>query len=93
MGRSPAGDSVAGLCPGGRVFIEVGLFPNTDFILDLVETNERGEIKVDRYGQTGVRGVFAAGDATDGHDKQVIIAAGEGAAAALEASKYLVKQV
>lgn len=75
------------------VFIEVGLYPNTDFLLDLVETNERGEIKVDRHGQTGVRGLFAAGDATDSHDKQIVIAAGEGAAAALAAFEYLVKQV
>lgn len=75
------------------LFIEIGLFPNTDFVLDLVETNERGEIKVDRHGATGVRGIFAAGDATDGHDKQIIIAAGEGAKAALAAFEYLVKQV
>jgi alkyl hydroperoxide reductase subunit F len=75
------------------VFIEIGLFPQTDFVLDLVETNERGEIKVDRHGQTGVRGIFAAGDATDSHDKQIIIAAGEGAKAALGAFEYLVKQV
>lgn len=64
------------------VFIEIGLFPQTDFVLDLVETNERGAIKVDRHGQTGVRGIFAAGDATDSHDKQIVIAAGEGAKAA-----------
>ena len=75
------------------VFIEIGLFPNTDFVLDLVETNERGEIRVDRHGQTGVRGIFAAGDATDNHDKQIIIAAGEGAKAALAVFEYLVKQV
>ncbi|HEV8714835.1 MAG TPA: glutaredoxin 3 [Candidatus Binatia bacterium] len=75
------------------VFIEIGLFPQTDFLLDLLETNERGEIKVDRHGQTGVRGIFAAGDATDSHDKQIVIAAGEGAAAALAAFEYLVKQV
>jgi alkyl hydroperoxide reductase subunit F len=75
------------------VFIEIGLFPNTDFVLDLVETNERGEIKVDRHGATGVRGIFAAGDATDSHDKQIIVAAGEGAKAALAAFEYLVKQV
>jgi len=75
------------------VFIEIGLFPNTEFVLDLVETNERGEIKVDRHGQTGVRGVFAAGDATDGHDKQIVIATGDGARAALAAFEYLVKQV
>ncbi len=75
------------------VFIEIGLFPQTDFVLDLIETNERGEIKVDRHGQTGVRGIFAAGDATDSHDKQIVIAAGEGAKAALAAFEYLVKQV
>lgn len=75
------------------VFIEIGLFPQTDFVLDLVETNDRGEIKVDRHGQTGVRGVFAAGDATDSHDKQIVIAAGEGAKAALAAFEYLVTQV
>ncbi len=75
------------------VFIEIGLFPQTDFLLDLVETNEQGEIKVDRHGQTGVRGIFAAGDATDSHDKQIVIAAGEGAKAALAAFEYLVKQV
>lgn len=75
------------------VFIEIGLFPQTDFALDLVETNERGEIKVDRHGQTGVRGVFAAGDATDSRDKQIVIAAGEGAKAALAAFAYLVTQV
>src|SRR5215475_12879692 len=75
------------------VFIEIGLFPQTDFVLDLLETNTQGEILVDRHGQTGVRGIFAAGDATDSHDKQIIIAAGEGAKAALAAFEYLVKQV
>jgi alkyl hydroperoxide reductase subunit F len=75
------------------VFIEIGLFPQTDFVLDLLKTNAQGEIQVDRHGQTGVRGIFAAGDATDSHDKQIIIAAGEGAKAALAAFEYLVKQV
>ena len=75
------------------VFIEIGLFPNSDFALDLVETNEFGEIKVDRIGDTGVRGVFAAGDVTDNHEKQVVVAAGEGARTALAAFEYLVMQV
>jgi len=75
------------------VFIEIGLFPNTDFVRDLVETNELGEIIVDTHGQTGVRGIFAAGDAIESHDKQVIIAAGEGAKAALGAFDYHIKQV
>jgi alkyl hydroperoxide reductase subunit F len=74
------------------VFIEVGLFPNSDFVLDLVDTNRRGEIMVDDGGSTGVRGVFAAGDVTDNHDKQVVVAAGEGAKAALAAFDYLIRQ-
>jgi alkyl hydroperoxide reductase subunit F len=75
------------------VFIETGIFPNSEFALDLLETNELGEIKVDRYGQTGVRGIFAAGDVTDSHEKQIILAAADGARAALGASEYLVRQV
>jgi alkyl hydroperoxide reductase subunit F len=75
------------------VFVEVGLYPNTEFALDLLKTNERGEISVDAHGLTGVRGIFAAGDATESHDKQIVIAAGEGARAALAAFEYLVTQV
>ena len=75
------------------VFIEIGLFPNSDFALDLVETNERGEVKVDRIGDTGVRGIFAAGDVTDNREKQIVVSAGEGARAALAAFEYLIKQV
>ncbi|GAB4267945.1 MAG: hypothetical protein Kow00122_21460 [Thermoleophilia bacterium] len=74
------------------VFVEVGLQPQTDFVLDLVETNEIGEIKVDGHGRTGVPGVFAAGDAIDMHDKQIVMATGQGARAALAAFEYLVKR-
>ncbi len=77
-------------CDG--VFIEIGYMPNTDFVLDLLDTNERGEILVDRRCHTGVRGVFAAGDCTDVHDKQIVIAVAEGATAALSAFEYLVTQ-
>ena len=55
--------------------------------------NDRGEIIVDSRGRTGVRGVFAAGDCTDTHDKQIVISVGEGAKAALAAFEYLVAQV
>jgi len=74
------------------VFVEIGLEPNTGFALDLVETNEAGEIKVDERGRTGVRGVFAAGDCTDVPDKQIVVATGDGAKAALAAFEYLVSQ-
>ncbi len=74
------------------VFIEVGLSPNSDLVLDLAHTNQRGEIVVDAKGDTGVRGVFAAGDVTATKDKQIVIAAGEGAKAALAAFEYLITQ-
>jgi alkyl hydroperoxide reductase subunit F len=73
------------------VFVEVGLFPNSDFMLDLAETNEVGEVHVNGT-DTGVRGVFAAGDVTDNQDKQIVVAAGEGAKAALAAFQYLISQ-
>jgi alkyl hydroperoxide reductase subunit F len=74
------------------VFIEVGLSPNSDLALDLVSSNQRGELVVDEMGDTGVRGVFAAGDVTATKDKQIVIAAGEGAKAALAAFDYLITQ-
>jgi len=77
----------------GGVLIEVGLAPNSGFVLDLVETNQRGEIRIDRDGDTGVNGIFAAGDVTDIRFKQIIISAGAGARVALAASDYLMRQV
>jgi alkyl hydroperoxide reductase subunit F len=74
------------------VFIEVGLSPNSEPLLDLASTNDRGEVVVDAMGDTGVRGVFAAGDVTAQKDKQIVIAAGEGAKAALAAFDYLITQ-
>ncbi|MBU3912417.1 MAG: FAD-dependent oxidoreductase [Candidatus Omnitrophica bacterium] len=70
------------------IFVEVGLIPNSDFVKG-VDKNERGEIKVNSYNRTNVPGIFAAGDATDVPEKQIIIAAGEGAKATLEVFKYL----
>ena len=74
------------------VFIEVGLSPNSELVLDLARTNQRGEVIVDEWGDTGIRGVFAAGDVTANKDKQIVIAAGEGAKAALAAFDYLISQ-
>ena len=74
------------------VFIEIGLFPNSDFMLDLADTNVDGEVHVTGRTDTGVRGVFAAGDVTDNQDKQIVVAAGEGAQAAIAAFEYLISQ-
>ncbi|MBI5701398.1 FAD-dependent oxidoreductase [Candidatus Saganbacteria bacterium] len=70
------------------VFVEVGLIPNTQFI-GLVKKNDLGEIVIDSDTNTSVNGIFAAGDVTNGFDKQIIIAAGEGAKAALAVFRYL----
>ncbi len=74
----------------GGVFIEMGLFPNSGLVLDLLETNKRGEITIDSNGHTSVSGIFAAGDVTDVHDKQIVIAVAAGANAALAAFEYLI---
>ncbi|MFH1478282.1 MAG: FAD-dependent oxidoreductase [Candidatus Omnitrophota bacterium] len=70
------------------IFVEIGLIPNS-FFIDGVEKNKAGEIKVNSYNETNIPGIFAAGDVTDIPEKQIIIAAGEGAKAALSAFRYL----
>lgn len=74
------------------VFIEIGLLPNSDLVIGTLETNRQGEIVTDNMCRTGISGVFACGDVTSVPFKQVIIAAGEGAKAALSASDYLINQ-
>lgn len=74
------------------VFVEIGSVPTTDFVKDLVELNQWKEIKIDQHNMTSQEGIFAAGDATEISGKQVIIAAGEGAKAAIGISTYLAKQ-
>jgi len=74
------------------IFVEIGLIPNSGLVEDLVETNDAGEIVVDCNSKTNVDGLFAAGDVTDVPEKQIIIAAGEGAKAALGAYRYLIHQ-
>jgi len=73
------------------VFIQIGLVPNTDWLEGVVELTKHGEIVVDARGQTSVPGVFAAGDVTTVPFKQIIIAAGDGAKAALGAFDHLIR--
>lgn len=74
------------------VFVQIGLSPNSDFLSDTVALNERGEIITDARGASSMPGVFAAGDVTDSAYKQIIIAMGDGAKAALGAYDYLIRQ-
>jgi len=73
------------------VFILIGLVPNTDWLSGTVERNRFGEILVDSHGATNVQGVFAAGDCTNSPYKQIVIAMGSGANAALGAFDYLIR--
>ncbi len=71
------------------VFIEIGLVPNSGAVKGLVELNKWGEVPVSCANETTVPGLYAAGDVTDVPEKQIIVAAGEGAKAALQAHRYL----
>ncbi|MDO9181017.1 MAG: FAD-dependent oxidoreductase, partial [Bacteriovorax sp.] len=67
------------------IFVQIGLLPNSAFIKDIVETTKFGEIVIDNKGRTSAKGIYAAGDVTTVPYKQIIIAMGEGAKAALAA--------
>ncbi|MDI6715673.1 MAG: FAD-dependent oxidoreductase [Actinomycetota bacterium] len=77
--------------PVRGVFIEIGSEPNSSLVKGLAKLNERGEILVDCSNRTSVEGLFAAGDVTSAPEKQIIVAAGEGAKAALSAYDYLIR--
>ncbi|MDE6071111.1 MAG: FAD-dependent oxidoreductase, partial [Muribaculaceae bacterium] len=67
------------------VFVQIGLTPNSAPFSEQLKVNRAGEIITDRSGRTEVPGVYAAGDVTDVPYKQIVIAMGEGAKAALSA--------
>ncbi|UGQ46573.1 alkyl hydroperoxide reductase subunit F [Massilia endophytica] len=73
------------------VFVQIGLVPNTEWLKGTVALSRHGEIEVDARGQTSVPGVFAAGDVTTVPYKQIVIAVGEGAKAALSAFDHLIR--
>ena len=73
------------------VFVQIGLVPNTEFLKGTVELSRFGEIIVDARCHTSVPGIFAAGDVTTVPYKQIIIATGEGAKAALSAFDHLIR--
>ena len=102
-GISGDGDKVNGLSYKDRtsgeshhvalegVFVQIGLVPNTEWLEGAVELSKFGEIEVDARGATSAPGVFAAGDSTTVPYKQIIIASGDGAKAALSAFDHLIR--
>jgi alkyl hydroperoxide reductase subunit F len=97
------GDAVTGLAYEDRttgerrqvdlegVFVQIGLLPNTEWLEGAIELSPRGEVVIDDRGQTSVPGVFAAGDCTTVPYKQIVIAMGAGATAALSAFDHLIR--
>lgn len=73
----------------GAVFVEIGLIPSSEFAKGITKLNKLDEIEVNCACETGVPGLFAAGDVTSVPEKQIVVAAGEGAKAALGAHRYL----
>jgi alkyl hydroperoxide reductase subunit F len=73
------------------IFVQIGLLPGTEWLEGAVELSPRGEIVIDQRGRTSVEGVFAAGDCTTVPYKQIVIAMGAGATAALAAFDHLIR--
>ncbi len=74
------------------VFVEIGSIPTVDFLPSDVSLNEHNEVVIDKRNMTNVPGIFSAGDVTDILEKQTVVAAGEGAKAAIQVAEYLNKR-
>lgn len=73
------------------IFVQIGLLPNTEWLGDAVKLTNRKEIEIDARGATSLPGVYAAGDCTNVPFKQILIAMGSGATAALGAFDHLIR--
>ena len=71
------------------IFIHIGMLPNSGIVPESVEKTKAGEIVVSKNCETNIPGLFAAGDITDVPFKQIVIAAGQGTCALLQAVNYL----
>jgi alkyl hydroperoxide reductase subunit F len=78
--------------PLAGVFVQIGLVPNSDPVKNVADLSRFGEVLVNAKGETSVPGLFAAGDVTNSAFKQIIIAMGSGATAALGAFEHLMLQ-
>ena len=74
------------------VFIFIGHTPNVDLFSSQVKLDPHGYIAIDERMRTSIPGVFAAGEVADPHNRQVVTSAGMGAAAAIQATRFLQDQ-
>lgn len=79
------------LYPTQGIFLAIGHKPSTEFLMGVIDLDEKGYVKVAGTA-TNVPGIFAAGDCVDHRYRQAIVAAGQGCMAALDAQKYLEDQ-
>ena len=71
------------------VFVYIGMIPGTKLFVGQVEMDEQGYIITDQHQRTNVPGVFAAGDVQNPNFRQIVVAAGSGAVAAIQADRFL----
>jgi thioredoxin reductase (NADPH) len=71
------------------VFIFIGHSPNTELFKEYLEMDDDEYLVVNKYMETNLPGIYAAGEVADPHFRQVITSAGMGAAAAIQATRYL----
>jgi thioredoxin reductase (NADPH) len=80
------------ICETDGLFIFIGHTPNTQMFKGQLDMSELGYITINERMETSVQGVFAAGEAADPHFRQVVTSAGMGAAAAIQATRFLESQ-
>jgi thioredoxin reductase (NADPH) len=86
------GNDQAEIIKTDGVLVHIGLDPNTSYLEGIVPLTESGQIEVNEWMETGLPGVFAAGDIRSNSPRQVSAAVGDGAAAGIAAQRYLQKQ-
>ena len=69
--------------------VQIAFHPSTEYVSDMAKLNDRREIIVGRDNGTNVTGLFAAGDCTEGVGKEIAVAVGDGARAALSAKSFI----
>lgn len=84
-------NGTAGKLDVDGVFVQIGLLPNTEWVDGVLELTGHGEIVVDARGATNIPGILAAGDCTTSPYKQIVVAGGAGATAALTAFDHLIR--
>lgn len=71
------------------VFVQIGLVPNSEFVKDVIDLSQFGEILINEKCETSATGIYACGDVTTVPYKQIVVSMGEGSKAALAAFEYL----